>query len=156
MLLNLNCIDRLWRKAFLFLPPIPLDCLSLGSVSFAIETFQIKKKTEYYIAQLGLPLKEDSEKFHAMKPELRERMKKFYPVENDKCFLCRLLERTASCSYRSPHPLDEMEKLALRLLDDAVKACFIRRISVASNAIQTIDNEMIHIITYCLNCIRRD
>ena len=28
-----------------------------------------------------------------------------------------------------------------------------RRISVASNAIQTIDNEMIHLIIHCLNCI---
>ena len=37
-----------------------------------------------------------------------------------------------------------------------IKACFLRRISVASNAIQTIDNEMIHLIIYCLNCIRRD
>ena len=36
------------------------------------------------------------------------------------------------------------------------EACFIRRISVASNAIQTIDNEMIHLIIHCLNCIRRD
>ena len=36
------------------------------------------------------------------------------------------------------------------------KACFIRRISVASNAIQTIDNEMSQLINYCLNCIRRD
>ena len=36
------------------------------------------------------------------------------------------------------------------------QACFIRRISVASNAIQTIDNEMIHLIIYCLNCIRCD
>ena len=36
------------------------------------------------------------------------------------------------------------------------KACFIRLISVASNAIQTIDNKMIHLIIHCLNCIRRD
>ena len=36
------------------------------------------------------------------------------------------------------------------------KARFIRRISVASNAIQTIDNEVNHLIIYCLNCIRRD
>ena len=126
----------MWREAFLFLPPISLDCLSLGSVSFAIETFQIKKKTEYYIAQLGLPVKEDSEKFQATKPELRERMKKFYPVECDKRFFCRLLERMASCSSGSPltglhflnatkdtlnNMLDEMEELALRLLDDAYK-----------------------------------
>ena len=38
----------------------------------------------------------------------------------------------------------------------AAKACFIRRISVASNAIQTIDNEVKHLIIYCLNCFRRD
>ena len=36
------------------------------------------------------------------------------------------------------------------------KACFIRRILVASNAIETTDNEMINLIIYCLNCIRRD
>ena len=35
------------------------------------------------------------------------------------------------------------------------KASFIRRILVASNAIETIDDEMIHLI-YCLNCILRD
>jgi hypothetical protein len=39
-------------------------------------------------------------------------------------------------------------------------ACFLRQISVASNAIQTIDNEAVnevyHLIIYCLNCIRRD
>ena len=33
---------------------------------------------------------------------------------------------------------------------------FIRRISVASNAIQTIDNETAYLIIYCLNCIRRN
>ena len=31
----------------------------------------------------------------------------------------------------------------------------IRRISVASNAIQTLDDEIAYLI-YCLNCIRRD
>ena len=36
------------------------------------------------------------------------------------------------------------------------KACFIRRISVASNAVQTIDNEVNHLIICCLNCIQRD
>ena len=34
------------------------------------------------------------------------------------------------------------------------KARFIRRISAVSNAIETIDNEMICFIIYCLNCIR--
>ena len=38
------------------------------------------------------------------------------------------------------------------------KARFIRRISVASNAIETITemklNEVYHLIIYCLNCIR--
>ena len=33
---------------------------------------------------------------------------------------------------------------------------FRRRISVASNAIQTIDNEMTYLIINCLNCIRCD
>jgi hypothetical protein len=37
---------------------------------------------------------------------------------------------------------------------------FIRRILVVSNAIQTIENEIINLIIsfiiYCLNCIRRD
>ena len=36
------------------------------------------------------------------------------------------------------------------------KPAFIRRISVASNAIQAIDNETAYLITYCLNRIRRD
>jgi hypothetical protein len=44
----------------------------------------------------------------------------------------------------------------------SAKACFIRRILVASNAIKTIDNETdkhnysLSFIIYCLNCIRRD
>jgi hypothetical protein len=43
----------------------------------------------------------------------------------------------------------------------SLKACFIRRILVVSNAIQTIDNEMInliklHYLLTCLNCIQRD
>jgi hypothetical protein len=36
------------------------------------------------------------------------------------------------------------------------KACFKRRILVASNAIQTTENEKTQLINYCLNCIRRD
>ena len=32
----------------------------------------------------------------------------------------------------------------------------MRRISVASNAIQTIDTETAYLIICCLNCIRRD
>ena len=32
------------------------------------------------------------------------------------------------------------------------QACFIRRISVASNTIQTTDNEVHHLIIYCWNC----
>ena len=36
----------------------------------------------------------------------------------------------------------------------SIKARFIRRISAVSNAIETIDNEMICFIIYCLNCIR--
>ena len=44
------------------------------------------------------------------------------------------------------------KKIAILL----TKVCFIRRISVASNAIQTMDNEVNHLIIYCLNCIRRD
>ncbi len=36
------------------------------------------------------------------------------------------------------------------------EARFIRRISVASNAIQTIDNETAYLIVCCLNCIRCD
>ena len=34
-------------------------------------------------------------------------------------------------------------------------AWFIRRISAESNAFETIDNEMICFIIFCLNCIRR-
>ena len=33
---------------------------------------------------------------------------------------------------------------------------FLRWISVASNAIETIDNETAYLIIYCSNCIRRD
>ena len=35
------------------------------------------------------------------------------------------------------------------------QACFIRRISVAPNAVQRMDNEMTHFIIYCSNCVRR-
>ena len=38
----------------------------------------------------------------------------------------------------------------------STKTRFIRRISVASNAIETIDNKRAYLIIYCLNCIRRD
>ena len=36
------------------------------------------------------------------------------------------------------------------------KACFKRRIFVASNAIETKDNEASHLIIFCFNCIRCD
>ena len=36
----------------------------------------------------------------------------------------------------------------------ALKARFIRRVSAVSNAIETIDNEMICFIIFCLSCIR--
>ena len=39
-------------------------------------------------------------------------------------------------------------------LQRTFKARFIHRISALSNAIETIDNEMICLIIYCLNCIR--
>lgn len=112
---------------------MPLDFLTFGAVSFAIETSRIKKKTKFYIAQLGLPLQEDSEKFRAMKPEFRERMKKLYPVEDDRSFFKRLVERTSLCfpitglyflkaiKDNLNDMLDEMEKLALHLLDETAK-----------------------------------
>ena len=40
------------------------------------------------------------------------------------------------------------------ICDYLTKARFIRRISAASNAIQTKDNEANHLIIYCLNCTR--
>ena len=40
------------------------------------------------------------------------------------------------------------------ILVNVTKARFIRRISAVSNAIETIDNEMICLIIFCLNCIR--
>ena len=43
-------------------------------------------------------------------------------------------------------------ELVVREFD--TKARFIRRISAVSNTIETIDNEMICFIIYCLNCIR--
>ena len=107
--------------------------MSNGAVSFAIETTRIKKQSEYYIAQLGLPLKEDSEEFRAMKPEFQERMKKFYPLEDDRCFCKRLKERASMCfpftgwnilkaiKNTLKDMLHEMENLALDLLDEAAK-----------------------------------
>ena len=58
-------------------------------------------------------------------------------------------------------PLGALTKCLLNLrelgqVNLETKACFIRRILVASNAIQTIDNEVNHLIIYCLNCIRLD
>ena len=41
-----------------------------------------------------------------------------------------------------------------KFIDGFPKARFIRRISAVSNAIETIDNEMICLIIFCLNCIR--
>ena len=40
--------------------------------------------------------------------------------------------------------------LSCVLYSSSSKARFIRRISVASNAIQTIDNEIAYLIIYCL------
>ena len=48
-----------------------------------------------------------------------------------------------------------IEKLSI-LNISITKARFKRRISVASNAIQTIDNELTYLIIFCLNCIRCD
>ena len=40
------------------------------------------------------------------------------------------------------------------LTTELSKVRFIRRVSAVSNAIETIDNEMICFIIFCLNCIR--
>ena len=105
----------------------------MGAVSFAIETFRKRRQTEYYITQLGLPLKENSKEFRAMKPEFRERMKKFYPLQDNRKFGERLKERASMCfpltgwnilkaiKNTLKDNLDEMEKLALHLLDEAAK-----------------------------------
>ncbi len=55
----------------------------------------------------------------------------------------------------------KVSKAVIRVAADvviliALKAHFIRRISVPSNAIQTKDNETAYLIINCLNCIRRD
>ena len=50
---------------------------------------------------------------------------------------------------------NKLTEMSVDQMVQGTKACFIRRISVASNAIQTMDNEVNHLI-YCLNCIRRD
>ena len=56
---------------------------------------------------------------------------------------------------RFANPISEVE-IQAKIGDAVPKARFRRRISVASNAIQTIDNEVSHLIIYCFNCIRRD
>ena len=68
-----------------------------------------------------------------MKPEFQERMKKFYPLEDDRKFGERLMECAEMCfpltgwyflkaiKNTLKDMLDEMEKLALHLLDEAAK-----------------------------------
>ena len=120
---------------------MPLDLLSFGAVSFAIETSRLKKKTRFYLAQLGLPEKQDSEEFRAMKPEFRERLKEFYPVEDDSSFFSKLKRRTALCCFpltgwhfyvsikdTLTERLDEMEKLALDRLDEDRQAALMKQV----------------------------
>ena len=54
------------------------------------------------------------------------------------------------CRYPLDPPLTRINVLKFFY----AQACFIRRISVAPNAIQATD-EMIHFIIYCTNCVRR-
>ena len=51
------------------------------------------------------------------------------------------------------HHRNDQYKLSVKSMK-IDQARFIRRISAVSNAIETIDNEMICFIIYCLNCIR--
>ena len=61
-----------------------------------------------------------------------------------------------SACFKTRHVSIQGKTLESKYCKPYCKACFIRRISVVSNAIQTIDNEMSQLINYCLNCIRRD
>lgn len=84
------------------------------------------RQTKFYRSQLGLP-EEDSDEFEKMKPEFQERMRKFYPKEEDggfweRCFdidisnIKPISDTFENLLYRV---LDEMQQLSLDLLDEA-------------------------------------
>ena len=54
------------------------------------------------------------------------------------------------------HPVFHTNPQKLLKAVNRFKAYFVRRISVASNAVQTMDNEMSQLINYCLNCIQHN
>ena len=71
---------------------------------------------------------------------------------NSNIFAKQLFKKYAAVSKTTLNSSKTIQPTATFL----TKARFRRRISVASNAIQTKDNEVSQLIIYCLNCIRRD
>ncbi|CAB3999840.1 interferon-inducible GTPase 5-like [Paramuricea clavata] len=90
------------------------------------------RRTEFFRSQLGLP-EEDSDEFEKMKPKFQERMRKFYPNEEDesfwaRCFAIDISNITSTCRPSGRltkvekilnRVLDEMQQLSLDLLDEA-------------------------------------
>ena len=101
-----------------------------GLASIHIALAILRRKTEFYRSQLGLPEK-DSDEFKMLKPVFQKRMKMFYQKEDEgfwrKCFAIPTnsshtigqLDPFKSATNSLNYLLDEMQKLSLDLLDDA-------------------------------------
>ena len=93
-----------------------------------------------------------------LKPEFSKRLSR---AKNDAtgtqefCKVCGCTIQARLATIRV-HGKSSKHLAMMKTTTGTSKACFIRRILVASNAVQTIDNEVIHLIICCLNCIRRD
>ena len=117
------------------------DMSPVNLVSIPIALAVLGGKAKFFRSQLGLP-EEDSDEFKRMKPEFQERMRKFYPKEKQgflkRCFsiymtpvhavgkgdlnpMHRMYKPPTECVRNSlENLLDEMEQLALDLLDKTV------------------------------------
>ena len=95
--------------------PIPVG---LASVPIALSV--IGKKAEFFRSQLGLP-EENSDEFRSLKPEIQERIRKFYP-RDEKGLLKRTLETLLKPLHSGAAPPFQMAAYTLNLLLDEMEA----------------------------------
>lgn len=120
----------MWREAFLFVLPFPVDLALQGAGSRNIEEWRSKRKTKFYLSKLGLPTDEESEEYKALESKFGERLKKLYNLDNyrndpeEEAPLC--FPVTGRHYYRSMKDtlekmLDDMGKLATDYFDKYAK-----------------------------------
>ncbi|CAB4045184.1 Hypothetical predicted protein, partial [Paramuricea clavata] len=115
---------------------LQMDPNCLASIAIALAL--LGRKTKFYRSQLRLPEK-DSDDFKKMKPEFQDRMRKFYPNEDNgfwkRCVAFFKRRKFLDCAPApsdvfAPAPsdvamnslnrlLDEMQQLSLDILDEA-------------------------------------